>query len=1073
MAKVKMKRAFIVLIAAMLLAGSVLPSTGYARDWWLFETVYTLEDREPVEITGSQSRIFLPRLYAETIDGIDMDITYEVTKDDEVLTGGDYAEGTWVDLNGAGTYVFTFKGVDAINSWSFEVVADDSHPSFVADAPVPLNVYLDEAFKAPTAKIIFQGEEVEAAISLQMANGAVYQYDGKAVPESGLMTVVYKAKIGGEMVEFAYEVAVIDNEIGFYDENSNLYPAGTKPYEDLDLRGAVLNSTLNKKYTFSKVVDLSNATRDVPLIVMNNASIDDSGRTLPKVYIVDAHNSKNYIEIQGRWSLDNSNVVYSVAAAAGQTLVGHLGGSSYYNGDIFGTETTFPTSCTTSKDYPAAYYYDAEEKAIYAGWYGSINLVSDLDADYQTKPWEGFTTGEVYLVVERSGVSDFICVESVAGLSLADMNKDTIPPNMTVDVDRFDDVPYAVTGQEYPLFEASAVDIMDSVVPVEVHVYRGCDATSGVEMNISDGSFIPQDAGYYTIVYSASDRFNNTVMRKINVLTLDSEETPAITAEIMGLPETAFVGEKISLPKAKNISGGSGHVSNQINLISAGGTVTPVTEGYVIISEAGKNIIEYVFTDYLGITKTYSFEIDCTVSDAPILYELEMPEVLFSGKTFMLPEAEYAGDGSIEVSITAALDGENIKVVDNTVTAVTEKAQAQLELTYTAKSTTGTTSRTYTIQVLGGDSSDLTTYFQTINGGFELEQKQNSINLTTTQTDSSVRFINSVLADKLSMTLTVDSERNDSDRIAVTISDALHPSVSVRFDIVKKPDGDDKSKSEFYINGVRSGDIVGNFYGGVASLGITYKKSNSSVVDTEGNVLGRIIKTVSGEDFNGFPSGEVNIVISTGEVGGKGFSFDVVQINNQTFADRSNFYDNYPEIMINGTLSQQEEQGAQITIPTATGSDVLSPNVSMSLTVRRGTEIIVDSQPIIEPYMLTLDQYGTYYVVYNYSDGNADRSITYSIQTLEHNPPEVKAPKLTDKAKLGEKIEIPLPIVSDDNSENVHVSVFVREPNNNIKKLNEESMYFTAEKAGSYTVIYYAVDDCSNYQVIKHEITVK
>ena len=1065
-------RVYYFVTALVMLFVVAQPLITHAWDWWRFETIYTIQDRDPVKITGPASRIFLPKMTAETKDKVDMDIVYKVTKKEKTLASGNYAEGVYFDLCGAGTYVFTFTGAEASNSYSFEVVADENYASFVPDAPIPMDVYLDDAFDAPAAKIIDHGIAVDASISIQMASGAVYQYDDKAIPEAGQMNIQYSAEINGKMVEFNYYVDVIDNMLGFYDENGGFYSAGTKPFKDYDMSGAVLNDSSNKKYTFYKTIDLSKATKDIPLIVLNNAS-KDSQRVIPKVRIVDAHDQKNYIEIIGHWSGDHANMIYTVAAAAGQAMVGHLGGVNYYNGTVFGTETTFPTSYTVGKDWPATFYYDAKEKAVYADWYGNTNLVADFDADYQLRPWKGFTTGEVYVVVERQTDIDFICVENVAGQSLATIGRDTVAPALTVEKAGYDTLPYAVAGHTYPLFKASAVDMMDSVVPVNIHVYKGYDAIAGVEMNIQDGKFVPYGTGYYTIVYSASDRFNNIVTKKLNIYAIDKEKATPISAKITGLPQTAFVGDKIILPIPKNITGGSGHVRYQINLVSADGKRKPVTQKYIIIPEAGKNSIEYVFTDYLGMTQKLSFDINCTKSDNPILYDLEMPEMLLSGRTFTLPKAEYAEDPSVKVTVTATLDGKKIAVENNTITAVTNKAQSELQLSYNAKSNKGTASKTYSIQILNGDLSNRLTYFRTLNGSFEMEQTKKAIHLTTKKSDSSVRFINSVLADKLSLMLAVDPKKNDSDKITVTVSDALQPSISVRFDIVKKPGGDDKSKSNFYINGTQANDMVGNFYGGVASIGIIYKKSISAVVDTEGNVLGKISKTVSGDDFNGFPSGEVNIVLSVGKVGRNGFGFDVVQFNNQAFTDNSVFFDNFPEISIRGTLLLQEKLGAQIEVPAAVGYDVLSPNTTLYLTVRRDKEVIVDNQQIDKPYSLKLDKYGTYYVVYNYSDGKTKRSVSYPIQTIENNPPKVKIPRMSASAKLNEKFNVKLPDVSDDYTKNVQISVFVEEPNNNLTKLNKESMYFTPDKLGIYTIIYYVSDECNNYQVIRHKITVK
>lgn len=1073
MTKKNAKRTVTILLAILLLVSIVLPITSMAYDWWIMESVYTITSREPVTEAGSKARVFLPDLSVKTIDGIEMDAVYSVSKDGEDFASGDYVPGTYIELDGAGEYLFTVQGVDAKNAYTFTVTATEDAPSLIAEGIVPLYVGLSEPFVTPAAVIEKNGEQKQAEISLKMANGDEYQYDGNSIPEAGFMTVVYSADFDSETVEYAYEVTVTDDTLGFYDENGVFYPAGQTPREDLDIHGAVLNGETGKTYTFSKIIDLSQATKNDPLIVLSNGS-DTCVNIVPKIKIVDAHNPQNYIEIYGRASADNADMVYSIAGAPGQAQIGHLGGGFYYNGPYFGTETTFPRSCAVGDSFPATYYYDAAEKALYANWYGSINLVADFDADYQFKKWDGFSTGEVKIVIERIREDDFFCVEAIAGQSLAEGAGNYAAPSLAVAADAFDTVPYGVVGREYPVFKATAVDMLEYELPIDVHVFKGYNMSSGVETDIENDAFVPFDAGFYTIFYSAMDSFGNKTVRKIIVPVFDADEIPGVTAEIEGIPESAFVGDKVMLPEPKNIQGGSGELSCAINLIAPDGTVTPADGDYIIIPAAGKNTVQYVFTDFIGMEHTLDYEINCTKTDAPILYTLPMPDTLPNGKTLILPEAEFAADDSVSVEVSATIDGKKIDVTDNTVTPVTKNEQAELVITYTAKNGAGkTAAKDYSITLLGSDLSDRLTFFLPVSGTVEKEQRESSIHFTTMDSDAAVRFTGSVLADKLSVLLSVDGEMNDSDRLTVTAYDAMDSSISVRFDIVKMPDGNEASGSQVFINGTQVNDMIGNFYGGVENLGLTYKKNSMSVVDSAGNSLGTVKTLENGKPFEGFPCGEVNLVFSVGTVGEGGFGFDIVQINNQTFADPNMFFDNYPEIIINGTLQLQAELGDTITVPTARGADVLSPNTTLTIDVRKGTDMILQGQSADTPFEVTLDQYGTYFVVYNYSDGMVERSVTYPVQIIEHTAPTVEEPKLPETAKQGEKVSLPLLTATDDYSAQVTVSMLIQEPNGCMKNIDPEDPSFTATQIGTYTVFYYIYDECYNYQMLTYQIIVK
>lgn len=1056
------------LIVAMLCSFAV-PCTVFAKEWWIMEATYTLLGREPMQSAGPQSRIFLPEMIAATADdGIDMEMTYEVTKDGDVFASGDYTVGTYVDLAGAGSYVFSIKGVDALNSYDFTVEATDENPSLIYDAVLPLSVNQDDIFVVPDAQIAFKGTIQEARVRLLMASGSVYQYEEKALAESGLMQVEYSAEIDGILHKFTFDVDVFTSKIGFTDENGNFYEAGTKPYEKYEMSGVLLDDALTRTYTFSKVLDLSEMNTDVPLVVLSNGG---EGDVVPHIRLVDIYNPTNYIEIYGRYSLGTNEAVYSVANAPRQSQVGHMDGQ-LYTGSSWGTLTVFPFRSFANKDLPGKYYYDANEKAVYSDWFGTKQLISDFDADYQLNAWSGFTTGEVYLQILRRNDKDYVCVESVCGISLTDYAVDTLAPSLTVDVDE-SNIPYAIVKRKYPLFNVSAVDVMDGKLEVETHIYKGSDANSGVELSITDGCFVPYGPGYYTVVYSATDCSGNTTEKRINIKAVSETDVAAITATIEGIPTDAFVGEKLQLPKAENVVGGSGEVSYSVRMRAADGTVTEIQDSYVILPAEGTNTIEYIFKDYIGKESVLSFPITCTVSDSPILYELAMPQYLQSGTEFTLPAAEYAEDPTVEVSVSATMDGVDVPVQDNVITPVTNQTKAELVVTYQAKSATGTTTKSYTILVFSGDIADRTTYFYTESGTLEKIQESNAIRFNTSESNSGFRFISSVLAEKMNLVMSVDPQKNDSDRITVTLTDAFYPEISVQIDIVKKPDGDDMSKSVVFINGVQANDMVGNFYGGVASLSISYQKNAQALIDAEGNTLGKITNNLAGNAFSGFPSNLIYISVKAGNVGSKGFSWNVVQINNQVFTDDNLFFDNYPEIAVAGNLTLQTELGSEIVIPAAYSADVLSPKVALSLTVRKGANPIVENQPVNQEYSIKLEEYGKYSIVYEYAVDDLSRSVAYPVQIVENTIPQIQMPSLPSKAALNSTVKLEKPAATDDYSMINTVTILVQKPNYTMVRIDAEQMSFVADRVGNYTIFYYVYDECHNYQVIRHTITVE
>lgn len=1066
----KMGPLIFILVTLLICTMLGTPLAVAAREWWIMEVTYTLQGRMPENITGPQSRIYLPEVIAVLSDGIEMDVNYQVTKDEEILASGAYTRGAFFDLNGAGTYIFTYKGVDAANSYSFEVMAVDDRPSIVLERELVEKSYTDEVVNLPSAKIIWNDTENEARVKLVAANGKEYIPADKVIPESGTISVVYFTDIDGIEHKFTYELDVLDRNIGFYDSEGKFYPAAEQVYPHMDLSGCVLDDVSCLTYTFSEIIDLSAATKDIPLIVLNNASTE--GRTTPKVKLVDIYDSQNYIEITGRWSADNDTVVYSVAKAPNQEA-GGMSDGAFYTQLVFGTLTTFPTSHTADKTHPAKYYYDAKENAVYTNWYGSVNLMNDFDAEYQLFPWSGFTTGEVYIVVERSSSTDFICVESVAGYSLSSYTRDNVAPNLLVNVENEANIPTAVVGMGYPLFAAEAFDFMDSAVDVSVHVYKGYDAENGIELPVFENKFVPYEAGYYTIVYSASDRYANQSEYRLNVLALDESEAKLIEANIQAPVQSAYVGEEIQIYAPTDISGGNGEVSYTVYLSAADGSEQEITGNIVTIPTEGKNVIRYVFKDYIGITKEYAFDVQATVSQNPILHKLVMPKTLRSEKIFVLPEARYTANSDVKITIEAYLNGKALDVFDGTVTPVAENSGDELLITYKATSATGSTEMSYSIKMLCGDISDRTTFFIPSQGNMAITQEAESIRFTTQESYSSVQFANALMADKFKISLSVDPEQNHADMITVRLQDSLDPNICVKLDIVKQNDVDAKSKSYLYINGIKANRMAGNFYGGVEALQLCYSSKTYGITDAVGSTAGIITRTENGEIFSGFPSGEVNVTISVGNVETDGFSFSLLQINNQSFFEGDMFFDSYAELSLQGTLALQADVGSTITIPAARVSDVLSPNAEVTVSVKRDSEIVLDKQSADEEFSLTVDSYGKYLVSYQYTDGCVSRSANYSVSIIEHTPPEVVLPKnLPNQAELDQKVTLSMPQASDDYTQEVTVSVIVMEPNGNLMLINQEEMYFVARYTGNYQVIYHVYDECFNYQTFFHTVEV-
>lgn len=1068
----KATRRLAVLLAFCCLFGLCFASIAQATD--RKETVtYVLDDRPLADSVGTSTRVFLPKVVTTLSNGKQPQLSYRVSKNGEEVASGIWEAGAYIDVDGEGKYVVTYYSDLIANTYEVSFTAHAATPSIVTESAVPYSMIIKESFLPPAAKITYNSQTKDALIRLHLSDGSVYQSEGKPVMVPGVMKVEYYAEFDGRVQSVFYSVNVINTEFGFYDSQGDFYPLATKAYENQINPGVVLNGNQADVYTFSQKLNLSAATKDDVLISLNNAALT-SPITTPTIYLIDANDSRNFIKIQCRRCYDSDMVVYCLAAAPNQKMVGLLDGAAYYDGYDFGTTGNFAWSPTGNRVVSLTFFYDAAEKALYVEYWGRKLKVADFDADYQLSTWKGFTTGEVYLAVERSAMDDFMCIENVAGVSMSDYSGDIAAPSIKLDIADENNLPYAVEGMGYPLFDVKVVDMIDLDVDVDVRVYQGYNVTSGIEMNIRNNAFVPKKAGDYTIVYSATDDSGNTAIKKLLIKAVKAEAADEIIAEIGTLPESAYVGTDIYLPEPQNVSGGSGEVKYSINITAPDNSAVSYEKFMFRPKQAGTYKVEYCFTDYVGIEKVYTYNIQCNISKLPILESVALPGYIMSGAELKLPaiQATDYATNDMTTSITATIDGVAVPVENGIIKPVTGKTSASLEVTYIAKNKNGSAEKKYTIQVLNANIGDRTTFFFVEEGSFGLKQKNEAINFTTAVSNSAVRFVNSVAADKLQLAFQVDPTKNDSDRLTVYLYDAFDSSISVRLDMVKPAAEDPRGKTEFYINGNAGSPMVGNFYGGVAMLGIRYNQNSRAFYDSEGYLLGLVNRTQAGEPFTGFPSGKVQIVIEAGKIGSKGFSFNLSKINNQNFSGNDMFFDNYAEILVQGSLNLNETLGNEILIPSAITSDVLSPVSTVTLKVRFNNATIVNNQDISKPVALKLDQYGTYYIDYSYSDGGSSRTLSYRIKTVENEPPTVEMPKLPSTAKVGKTIKLELPTVTDNYTKQVRVTIIFRTPTGRMDKVNSEEMTYVPDVAGKYTIVYYVYDECDNYRIVEHTLRV-
>ena len=307
--------------------------------------------------------------------------------------------------------------------------------------------------------------------------------------------------------------------------------------------GLFVNIPKNSKFIYNDVIDLSNLNKSQNIIelgiVPNSIGVSDVGRVF--VYLTDIYDPNNYIV----YRIANPNNRESGYDGMGTLSVsfsgaGHFLGTENSSKDIidgvqvdivkykvddmyFGAYTPFAFSGTTSKlgsrSPITQISFDYAKKQAHANskmWYGEPidknlrTLIADLSKDNYDdcilqnlqegflKPFNGFTTGEVYLSIVAEDYSSPNCNLFIKSIYGADLSKtksyDENVPHITVDTEGYSvsDLPKAEVNTPYKIFDAVVSDNELSDVRISKQVYLYYKGSRISRLSVKDGYFTPK-----------------------------------------------------------------------------------------------------------------------------------------------------------------------------------------------------------------------------------------------------------------------------------------------------------------------------------------------------------------------------------------------------------------------------------------------------------------------------------------------------------------------------------------------------------------------------------------------------
>lgn len=703
---------------------------------------------------------------------------------------------------------------------------------------------------------------------------------------------------------------------------------------------------------------------------------------------------------------------------------------------------------------------DYETKRIYIG----NKLVCDLDdSEHFVSAWDGFTSDEAELTVtlrDMYGDGAAVLIDEVDGKRIAESYYlDCLTPTISAAFDERD-TPKAIVGKKFPVLPVTVADNMDKAPRSSVTVR---DA-SGAEIAVTDGAFVPEHAGRYTLTYTASDYTGNTVSREFVVEAFASvdELTIAPSGEV---PASVKVGETLRIPAA-SVTGGCGQNKPSITAVGrTTGTKYSITDGTLKITKQDTYDVVYAVTDYLGNTAEYKAELTASVSAEPAFDGIpDMPNVFISGRTYYLPEVtayDYQADKAARMEISVATDGGTpVKLDGNKYTPVLDTAKATVTVIYTAVGASGeSTVMRFDVDAIdlydeNGDL-DLTRFFAVENVD-AVTADDECTSFTVSDSAAKISFVKDVYSHGFELLFDVPSSANNADGVIITLTDAADSSKQVVFEAIKGGFADTSTRVS--INGTQDVIIDGNFYDAIRHMRISYANDSYAVSDATGLSVGYVKTYLDRTQFRGF-SDTVYFDISFKNVTGA-FRFDLYRVGNQLMMENDGDYTR-PVVVTDGEMRRQVRRGETFTVVKAKAFDVLGFETTVSVSVRGENGALLTDASCDEEHTLTFDEYGEYFVVYSAADENYNvYNYTLVVNVRDDTPPEIKVDTAERTVRVGSSVAINPATVTDD-VKLAQTYVFVIDTDNNMINVTDQST-FTPTKKGVYTIRYVAKDEAGN-----------
>lgn len=981
------------------------------------------------------------------------------------------------------------------------------------------NTYsLNEEFTAPEAKIIIEDTEYIASALLKYPSGNVRNATRAVLNESGKYTLEYKLLKNNKLYSKEYSFMVYDEVYSTSGKGSSFY--GKHDYLG-DVEGRVVTLPKGSVFKYNKVLNVSDLTKNDILIkfYILPATIGIADVNRITVRLTDIYDENNYVNIVSKDGSVTS--LLNVANAAGQTETGcetcsddysgnhpviDYKGKKYkkFPGNQYGTSSWGsvhlngkPSLGSISTNY-VTFQFDYEEKSLY----NRANfLICDLDdTAFFSKPWKGFTTGEVFLTIEASGYSSesvTLMVTDIYGADLTDnVSKDDKPPVISIDTSGFDGAIEGVLNEKFKIFSASASDINDGETVVEKRVFYDY-LNRKISVPVVHDRFIPETPGIYTIEYSTQDRAGNKAVKAINVIVTDKSEGLDIC--FSGSFDDSGVVGKIATVKDFSLINAHGKTKCKIYAENYENNIRyDIDNGEFLPIYTGKYKIVYEFSDYI-YNKTTSYDVIINASDKPYLNAemVYINDYYVKNKEYSFVEAEgysfNAGKTIKEKTYVAVYNDENSEYekIYESEESFYVHAEKSLKLRYFTvnseiikdinkidfSNTDFVDYRDFSAivkdlgykEISSGDEIlDLSKMFDA--EGFTVEGTNDGIsfskNALSQNNNAYVKFINGIYFSGFLLNLSFKD--NSTKTFSVRFLDFATKQILYKVNY--------KVTADTVFTTINNGEVEYFASNTENQIFLKFDIGNMSFTPCNG-ISVDLDKTFDGKDFTDNSDRKLCFDIEFNDIAEAG-DFLITEIANQKLTDDA--IDDVPPIVFGIDISGRYSIKKEYIIKPAYSYDVISPCVKFTLmAVGPDGEIVKDvngnllknADPTMERKIL-LEQYGEYYFYFLATDEGLANPVraTRIISVIDDEAPIIELKDKKTNYKKGDKVKIADYTVTDNISKTIKTYVYVMYELNVATVENGE---FIASKTGKYTINYLCSDEHGNWSFVSYEISVE